>query len=295
MSGKGWIKVSRSLLEWEWYDRSEMVHLFLHLLLRANYTESRWRGVTVGRGQLITGRKKLAMETGMSERKVRTCLKNLEATGEVTSEPTNKFSLITLVNYEKFQDDEGETDQQNDQPSVQQKTSKRPANDQQPTTSKEGKKGNKGRNEEGKKTGSKKAESKAGNKKGSTPGAPSKSPEKEEKSGEKKKKRTKLGEDELGPFDEVWEYWLDYKAREKKDSYKADRFERVAFHKLKDLSDNSPETAQRIVDQSISNGWKGLFPLKDQKPAANGKSKASQARSSVKRFASPGSKGTSGQ
>lgn len=76
----------------------------MNLLLMANWTDSDWQGMTIKRGQLVTGRKALAAQTGLSEQTVRTSLNHLKSTNEITIIPTNKFSVITIVNYGKFQD-----------------------------------------------------------------------------------------------------------------------------------------------------------------------------------------------
>ena len=89
-----------------------MVHLFLHLLLEANHEPKEWHGFTVNRGQVIVGRKKLSELTGISERSIRTCLHRLEETQEVTIKTTNKFTLVTIRNYEKYQLQEN-SDQKN--------------------------------------------------------------------------------------------------------------------------------------------------------------------------------------
>ena len=71
--------------------------------------------MTIKRGQLITGRKALAAQTGLSERQIRTALDHLKSTNELTIKSTNKFSLITIVNCGKFQDVQSDIDQQVDQ------------------------------------------------------------------------------------------------------------------------------------------------------------------------------------
>ena len=119
-------------MEWEWYHDSHMVHLFLHLLLTANHKPLRWKGMTVERGQLITGRLALSEATGISERTCRTCLERLKSTGSLTIKTTNKYSLITINNYNSYQELVNQADQQNDQ----QNANKRPATDQQLTTNK---------------------------------------------------------------------------------------------------------------------------------------------------------------
>ena len=127
-----WIKIYRSLLEWEWYNNSKMVHLFIHLLLKANHRPGKWQGMEIKRGQLVTGRKKISTETGISEQSVRTCLKRLESTNEITIKSTNKFSIITICNYEHYQ----QRNIGNNQPTNQQLTNNQPTTNQQLTTNK---------------------------------------------------------------------------------------------------------------------------------------------------------------
>ena len=99
----GFIKVHRKLVQWGWYQDYVVKDLFLHLLLTANFRESEWMGRTIKKGQVITSNKHLAEELGFSVQQVRTALNKLKSTGEITSEATNKFTVITVVNWEKYQ------------------------------------------------------------------------------------------------------------------------------------------------------------------------------------------------
>lgn len=56
--------------------------------------------------------------------------------------------------------------------------------------------------------------------------------------------------------------WLDYKKQQFKFTYKSEASMRAVYAELVRLSGNDPQTAMRIVEQSMSNGWKGLFELK---------------------------------
>lgn len=109
---EGWIKLHRKFLSWEWYNKSEMVHLFLHLILSANHEEKNWQGVTIKRGQLITGLNSLNQQTNISYQKLRTCLSKLKKTGELTIKSTNKYSIITICNYDSYQLSENTTNKQ---------------------------------------------------------------------------------------------------------------------------------------------------------------------------------------
>ena len=60
--------------------------------------------------------------------------------------------------------------------------------------------------------------------------------------------------------------WVEYK-KEKKESYTPIGLKKC-IEKLERLSNNNPDLAMRIVDESISNKWSGLFPLKNNKTKA---------------------------
>lgn len=133
----GYVKLFRSMTSWEWYDDINTKVVFLHLLLVANWERGEWNGVTIERGQRLTSIAHLAEETSLSERNVRTALNHLKKTGEVTIKATNKYTLITIENYEKFQDSKDGGDKQSDKQSAKRVTSNRQASDKQVTTNKE--------------------------------------------------------------------------------------------------------------------------------------------------------------
>ena len=63
---KGFIKISRKILEWEWYTDSNTKIVFLHCLLKANWKDKNWKGETIKRGQFVTSLEKIAQETNLS-------------------------------------------------------------------------------------------------------------------------------------------------------------------------------------------------------------------------------------
>jgi biotin operon repressor len=99
----GWVRIHRKILKWEWYQKSEMVHLFLHFLLLANHEDDKWQGQIIKRGQFVTGLDQLKKDTGISRQTIRTCINRLKSTGELTSKSTNKYRLISLINYDEYQ------------------------------------------------------------------------------------------------------------------------------------------------------------------------------------------------
>ena len=133
-----WIKTYEKLLKWEWYGDPNMVAIWIHLLLKANWCDKKWRGITIKRGQLITSRTRLADEVGTSEQQTRTCLERLQSSGEITCETTNRYTIITICNYESYQGAK-DMEQPAEQPAKtptndQQSTNNQPTNHQQATT-----------------------------------------------------------------------------------------------------------------------------------------------------------------
>lgn len=124
----GWIKIHRSILDWEWYEDTNTFRLFIHLILKANHKDRNYKGKLIKRGSLVTGRDLLSVETGLSVRQIRTCLERLKSTNEIAIKTNSKGTEIQIVKYEEYQLATNET------------TNNRPTNDQQTTTNKNVKK-----------------------------------------------------------------------------------------------------------------------------------------------------------
>lgn len=120
----GFIKLHRKMKKWGWYKDPNTFRLFVHLLLSASYKEVDYRGHHIMPGQVVCGRKQLAEELGLGEQTIRTALNHLKSTNEVTIKSTNKFSIVTIVNWAKYQCLVQDANQQNDQQDDQQLTSK---------------------------------------------------------------------------------------------------------------------------------------------------------------------------
>ena len=137
----GYIKMHRKIMHWEWYQDGNTFRVFVHLLLKANHKPKKWRGITIEKGQVVTGRKKLAEDLKLTEREIRTSLNRLKSTGEIAIKTTNKYSLVTLINWDSYQTN-GEN-RPADRPTD------RPTNDQQTTTNKNDKKEKKEKKDRG--------------------------------------------------------------------------------------------------------------------------------------------------
>ena len=103
MENTGWIKLHRSFLKWEWYNNINTKMLFIHLLLKVNYEDKEWRKVDIPKGSCITSYGNLAKELGLSVQNIRTSIAKLKSTHEITVKSTNKYIVITLENWEKYQ------------------------------------------------------------------------------------------------------------------------------------------------------------------------------------------------
>jgi DNA-binding transcriptional MerR regulator len=187
----GWIKIHRKFLDWEWFNKSEAVHLFVYLLLKANHKDSQWQGIEVKRGQFISSLGKISADTGISLQTIRTLLNKLEKTNEIKVKSTNKFTIVTLCKYECYQDETELTNKQ--------LTNKQQTTNKQLTTNKNDKK------------------------------------EKNEK--------------EL-----ILDRWVEYRKQIKKPIKEATQ-ESI----LEKMQNFTEEQCKFVVNNSIENGWQGLF------------------------------------
>ena len=143
----GYIKLFRTIQDWEWWDDPNTLSLWVHLLVGANWKDTEWHGEIIPRGSTITSVSKLASEVGLSDRQIRTCLSRLEKTGEIIKDGSNRWTKITVRKYDTYQSLSDEEGQATDE----QPTSERQTDDTQTTIIIEEKKE---RREEHKKTNS---------------------------------------------------------------------------------------------------------------------------------------------
>ena len=82
-------------------------HLWNILLLLAQHepTEYIWNGERkiLQSGQLMTGRKKLADLSGISESQIERILKYFKSEQQITQQKTNRYRIITILNWDKYQ------------------------------------------------------------------------------------------------------------------------------------------------------------------------------------------------
>lgn len=122
------------MLEWEWYKNINTKILFIHMLLKANWKDGKFEGKVIPRGSFVSSLSKLADETDLTIREVRTAISHLETSGELTIKRHSKYSVFTIKNYIQYQVNDNQT------------TGNRHSVDNQTTTIEEKKEIKKGRN-----------------------------------------------------------------------------------------------------------------------------------------------------
>ena len=104
MNEKGFIVIDRKMLEWRYASNAIALKIWIHILLKANWKDGYFMGVEVPRGTLATSIGNLAMECKMDRKTIYRWLKRFNENGEITLKSTNRFTLISIVNYAKYQD-----------------------------------------------------------------------------------------------------------------------------------------------------------------------------------------------
>ena len=118
------IKIDRKILKWEWWSDINTFRLFFYMIVSAYWKDGNYKGVEINRGSFPSSISELSRETNLSVMEIRTALKHLQSTGEVTtnqqatnkqdntnltsnltSKKTNKFTVFTVVNYDLYQSD----------------------------------------------------------------------------------------------------------------------------------------------------------------------------------------------
>ena len=125
----GWIKLHRKLIQTSFYKDSQTVHLAIHLLMKANHREVKVifnnEEVSINRGSLITGRHALSKEIGIQESTVYRKLRDLEKVGFSHTKSNNKYSIITIINYDSYNYNDKQGEQRIEQPVNNQRTQTR--------------------------------------------------------------------------------------------------------------------------------------------------------------------------
>ena len=100
---EGYILLDRNILEWKWWQKHNVLIVFIWLLLKAQFHDSHFGGAKIERGQVATTLGNIGSANKLSVQEVRTSLNSLKSTGEITITRHSRFLVITIVNYDKYQ------------------------------------------------------------------------------------------------------------------------------------------------------------------------------------------------
>lgn len=103
MNDKGWIKKHRSVFDWGWFSDDAVYRFFDCCIMDANLEDREFLGNIIKRGSFATSYDSMAERYKMSKNKIRRCIRCLTATGELQVKSTSKYTVITIMNFEKYQ------------------------------------------------------------------------------------------------------------------------------------------------------------------------------------------------
>ena len=145
----GWLKLYRSILDSAVFQDAEILKVWIWLLCNVAFeqhdTICYGKVIHLKPGQIATGRKKIAQCTDLNENKVYRALTSLKSLGNIEIKSTNKYSIITVVNWDKYQDENGKRTSSEQQTNSKQ-TSEEQQYDSKTTQHKNGKKEKKEKN-----------------------------------------------------------------------------------------------------------------------------------------------------
>lgn len=229
---RGFVTIHRKIVDWEWYSDANVFRVFTHLILTANWEPKKWQGILVERGQKITSIQHIAEETGLTPQSVRTAIGKLKLTGELTSQSTNKYTIVTLTNYGFYQTSENEVTSK----ITSNLTNEQQTNNKRVTTTKQ-------LNKETIKTINKDHVTTSCDASAKT-----------EKSTNEVEIPTNLNTPE---FLQAWKEWQSYRRQTRKTLTEFTIRKQLGF-----LSSIGATDAVISINESIKNGYMGLFPVK---------------------------------
>ena len=131
---RGYIKLWRKIEDSGLLGNAELCQLFMFLMVKVTHKPRKIivgpQAIALKPGQYFAGRKQLACELNSTEQKIRTALSTLQKLEIINQQPTSKGTVISLVNWGKYQDEQPALDQHFNQ----QLTSSQPAPNQHLTT-----------------------------------------------------------------------------------------------------------------------------------------------------------------
>lgn len=115
----GYIKLYRSLLDNPIITKPDYFVIWIYILLKASHKEHYQlvgnQRIHLIPGQFPTGRKKISKDLGISENKIYRALNYFENEHQIKQQKNNKFTVITILNWHKYQGNGTTNEQQNEQ------------------------------------------------------------------------------------------------------------------------------------------------------------------------------------
>lgn len=219
-SNKEYIRLNRKIKNWEWFSDVNTTYFFIYCLLTANWKDDSFHGIDIKRGQFIRTLENISRETGLSIQNIRTAVKHLISTQELTQSRHGKYRIFTVVKYDYYQTPNTESNNELTRNQHESNTKVTQSKEDKKIRSKEVKNNNK----------------------------PPLSPfgEMIEESEISELLKNKLNE------------WLKYKA-EKKQSYKTTGF-KTLLNQVKAAEEKAgAEAVAECFDNSMKNSWQGVF------------------------------------
>lgn len=137
---EGWVKLHRAVCESAVFEDAEILRLWIYILVNAAHKDhdTIYQGkiIHIKKGEFVTGRKILAREFKLSESKIYRMLTTLAELGNIEIKSNNKYSVVTVVNWAKYQDDSENLNNKRTA-NEQQLNNKRTTNEQQTNTTEE--------------------------------------------------------------------------------------------------------------------------------------------------------------
>lgn len=127
---RGWIKLHRKLLDSRVFANEGLLKVWIYCLCRANHEQNfvpirTGKGTTeveVNKGEFIFGRKSASKELGMNPSTLYKRMQKLESIGNINTQSNTHYSIVSICNWEAYQEYEKEKYQAKEQPSNNQVT-----------------------------------------------------------------------------------------------------------------------------------------------------------------------------
>jgi hypothetical protein len=239
---QGYISLHRKVMQNFLFKEKRTFSKFeawIYLLMNANHSDTKIllgnQLIEVKKGSFITSEIKLMAEFSWSKSKLRTFLSLLESQSMIEKVSDSKKTTLSIVKYSDYQDSQ---------------TAKRPRKDREPTakrpradTDNNENNYNNDNNENNINTTNVELMS-----------------------------HTKFdfsGFNDFSLASDLWKTWIEYKSAQHRDKFKTPQSEQMAINALQKLCLGDTAIAKQIIEQSMANLYKGLFPLKQQQSNNN--------------------------